>query len=70
MKKDHAFKASLWSNESDNTGKYQVANLRTYYCTGEERISQRQLCINLPDGGQVVVNTNSLIKLLKNLGRI
>jgi len=51
--------------------KLTSTTLDTYYCSGESKIKDQDLCINLPkDGGQIVVNTVSLIKLLKKYKRI
>lgn len=61
------FKARLWKNEAV---RYTKGSLVAYYCSGEDKIDEQAMCINLPDGGQIVIDTKSVIKLLKKQGRI
>ena len=66
------FKARLWKNKpGDYVGSFVRKPLGAYYCSGEFEIKNQDLCVNLPDDdGQIVINTESVIKLLKKHGRI
>lgn len=65
MRKNMEFKVRYWLGD---TG-YRKAVIGTYYCSSEEDIKDQALCINTKEG-QFVIDTRSVIKLLKKHGRI
>ena len=61
------FKARLWSWKTE---RYTKKNPVAYYCSGETEVKHQDMCVNLPDGSQLVIDTRSVIKLLKKHGRV
>lgn len=59
------FKARFWSTDKEG---YTSAVTDTYYAHGNDE-ANKPLCINTKEG-QFVLDTNSIIKLLKKYGRI
>lgn len=41
-----------------------------YYACGEQRLSDRDICVNISPDSQLVLKTTDVIKLLKKYGRI
>lgn len=66
MNKIMEFKARFWNND---TKSYKKKITDTYYCSGESENPNAPLCLNTEEG-QFILDTNSIIKLLKKHGRI
>jgi hypothetical protein len=68
MKTKNDFVAVLWSG--DDRHRPVKKTLDTYYASGEQKLKDQDLCINIGDNSQVVVGVKSVIKLLKKYKRI
>lgn len=66
MSKRMEFGAKFWKGDE---GYKKSVVTGTYYCSGESEVKHQALCINV-EGGQYVLDTRSIIKLLKKHGRI
>ena len=66
-KKNNVFKARLWTSQ---LGGFRRKPLYAYYCSGEELKKDQDLCVDIDLDTQIVISTESIIKVLKKYKRI